>query len=137
MKEITVEAAPASLGQVQDFVAGCAAHTPLAPQLHRIALAVEEVFVNIAHYAYAADTGQVTVRCTVGAEAITLEFEDRGRPFDPLATRDPDITLPAAERQIGGLGIFLVKKVMDNVNYRYEDGRNILTLSKRWRGVAG
>ena len=61
---------------------------------------------------------------------MTLTFIDNGKPYDPLKKADPDITLPANERPIGGLGIFMVKKTMDDVNYEYADGKNILRLKK-------
>ena len=65
-----------------------------------------------------------------GREQVFLTFIDQGVPFDPMQKEDPDITLPASERQIGGLGIYMVKKSMDGVSYRYEDGCNILTIMK-------
>lgn len=98
-----------------------------------IALAVEEIFVNIANYAYFPETGQAEIVVDTWGEPTTLTvgFLDWGKPFDPLAKPDADITLSAEERGIGGLGIFLVKKLMDDVNYIYEDGKNILTIRKR------
>lgn len=92
----------------------------------------EEVYVNIAHYAYAPGTGEVTVRLAF-AEApkkAVITFIDSGVPFDPLAKADPDVTLSAEERDIGGLGIYMTKKTMDEVHYEYKDGHNILTLTK-------
>ena len=98
----------------------------------QIEVIVEEVFVNIAHYAYAPGTGPATVRFRAdGAGAAELTFIDRGAPYDPLARPDPDVTLSAEERPIGGLGIFMVKKSMDDMRYAYRDGRNILTIQKR------
>lgn len=97
----------------------------------QIELALEEMFVNIANYAYEGRTGKAEVifSCDNGVAEITLS--DSGKPYDPLKKADPDTTLSAEERKIGGLGIFLVKKNMDNVAYRYEDGKNIFTMSKR------
>ena len=95
-------------------------------------IAIEEIFVNIAHYAYEPETGDAEISITIDgdpAEAV-IEFRDRGIPFDPLAKEDPDVTLPAEERRIGGLGIFMVKKSMDGMEYRREDGQNILTIRK-------
>ena len=88
----------------------------------QIDLAVEEIFVNIANYAYR------PVR--ENPLEVTLTFLDSGAPYDPLAKEDPDITLDVKDRQIGGLGIFLVKQTMDDVKYEYKNGRNILTLTK-------
>ena len=100
---------------------------------NQIAIAVEEIFVNIANYAYRPDVGDATIRCqisTKGQPQITIEFLDSGKPYDPLKNAEPDTTLPAEERRIGGLGIFMVKRLMDTVKYEYKDGKNILTLQK-------
>ena len=95
-------------------------------------ISVEELFVNIASYAYAPGTGEVTVGCSVDptVPSIAIQFRDRGVPFDPLAKEDADITLSAEERRIGGLGIYMVKEFMDELTYSYEDGQNILTMHK-------
>ena len=97
-----------------------------------ITVALEEVFVNVAHYAYPDSTGNVNLSIDFDSESrqMTFQMSDSGIPFDPLAKPDPDITLPAEERQIGGLGIFMMKKTMDNVNYAYTGGRNVLTMKK-------
>ena len=101
----------------------------------QIDLAVEEIFVNIANYAYDPETGPATVRVDVTPDGtvVTITFVDNGVPYDPLAKADPDITLSAEQRDIGGLGIFLVKKNMDDVSYEYVNGSNILTLKKGLR----
>lgn len=96
----------------------------------QIDLAIDELFANIARYAYGPDGGQATVR--VEKQEIppmaVITFIDRGIPFDPLKKKDPDTTLSAVERQVGGLGIYLVKKSMDGMAYEYKDGQNILTV---------
>ena len=99
----------------------------------QIAIAAEEIFVNIAHYAYAPGTGDATVRLELSPEPATaiITFIDRGVPFDPLAKPDPDVTLSAEDREIGGLGIFMTKKTMDDVRYEYRDDCNILRLEKK------
>ena len=104
---------------------------PLKTQME-IAVAAEEVFVNIASYAYAPGTGIATVCIEIDDDppAATIAFSDSGVPFDPLKKADPDVTLPAEEREIGGLGIFMTRKFMDDVTYTYRDGQNILTLKK-------
>ena len=105
------------------------ADCPMKTQL-QIDVAVEEIYVNIASYAYAPETGPAVIRLEMAedASAVTISFIDRGVPFDPLAKPDPDVTLSAQEREIGGLGIFMVKKSMDDMRYAYEDGQNILTI---------
>lgn len=133
MRELTVPAVLEELNSVQAFVeteleaCGC----PMKVQM-QIAIAVEEIYVNIAHYAYHPEIGEATVRCAVEGSPIqvTVQFLDSGKPFDPLSKPDTDISLSAAERGIGGLGILMVKKSMDDVAYEYKDGCNILTLKK-------
>jgi anti-sigma regulatory factor (Ser/Thr protein kinase) len=131
MAEIAVEAVVQNLPAVLDFVEK---HTGAWPQKMRshVSIAVDEIFTNIASYAYASETGPATIRITEG-EIFTLEFEDSGAPFNPLERDDPDITLGLDERKIGGLGIFMTKKLMDCVEYRREDGKNILTIKKTVR----
>ena len=98
-----------------------------------ICVAIEEVFVNVAHYAYGEGEGDMTLGIGFDAESreITFRMTDKGTPFDPLKKPDPDITLPAEDREIGGLGIFITKKTMDTVTYAYENGENILTMIKK------
>ena len=99
----------------------------------KLDVAVEEIFVNIARYAYPpGETGWVLVRCRVEEDPsrVVVQFLDRGVPFDPLAKKDADTTLSAEERGIGGLGILMVKRSMDQVDYARQDGENILTLTK-------
>ncbi len=100
----------------------------------QMAVAVEEIFVNIAHYAYAEDNigGPAEVSVISHDNMIDVIFEDEGVEFDPLAKADPDVSLEADDRQIGGLGIFMVKKSMDSVEYRRDGGKNILTIKKSW-----
>ena len=100
----------------------------------QVDVAVEEIFVNIAHYAYAPGTGAATVQAEASAETktLTVTFIDSGVPYNPLEKPDPDVTLSAEDRQIGGLGIYMVKKSMDDMRYEYRDGRNVLTLEKRF-----
>lgn len=97
-----------------------------------VTVALEEVFVNVAHYAYPETSGEVSMAIDCDSESRTMTFRmtDSGISFNPLAKPDPDITLSAEERQIGGLGIFMMKKTMDDVNYAYKDGCNILTMKK-------
>ena len=98
-----------------------------------ICVAIEEVFVNVAHYAYNGGEGDVTfiIDFEESTRDITFQIIDKGVPFNPLNKPDPDITLSAEERQIGGLGIFITKKTMDKVTYSYENNENILTMIKK------
>ena len=98
----------------------------------QIDVAVEEIFINIANYAYDPGKGKVTIRVEAQEGEAVITFIDSGVPYDPLAREDPDVTLPAEERQIGGLGIFMVKNTMDDMSYENKDGKNILTLTKKW-----
>ena len=99
----------------------------------QLAVAAEEIFVNICEYAYVNSAGSARVRIStdLGARTVTLVFEDGGVPYDPTGKQDPDVTLPAEQRSEGGLGIFLTKKLTDDVGYEYRDGKNILTILKK------
>lgn len=133
MKELELKALTENLPKVLSFVDEQleAADCPMKIQM-QIDIAVEEIFVNIAHYAYNPDVGTAKVRVEVmgNPPAVDITFIDNGVPYDPLAKADPDVTLPAEKRQIGGLGIFMVKKSMDDVKYEYLDGHNVLTMKK-------
>ena len=98
-----------------------------------ICVAIEEVFVNVAHYAYGDGEGDMVLGIGFDEKSrdITFRMSDKGTPFDPLKKPDPDITLSAEEREIGGLGIFITKKTMDTVSYAYENGENVLTMIKK------
>jgi anti-sigma regulatory factor (Ser/Thr protein kinase) len=132
--ETAVAAADGSLDAVQAFVGAYMERlNPSDKARMHVAMAVEEIFVNIAHYAYApGEAGVAAVRCEAdaGAGRLTVVFTDEGAPYDPLAKADPDVTLPLEERPIGGLGIFITKQLMDAVDYRFEDGKNVLTIVK-------
>ena len=131
MKELTITAKTENLDAVLNFVGEQleAADCPIKAQT-QIAIAVEEIFVNIAYYAYHPEIGGVKIRVTVGDEAV-IEFEDKGKAYNPLEKDDPDVTKDAEEREIGGLGIFMVKNMMDAVEYRRENDSNILIVKKR------
>ena len=133
MKDITVDATVDNLEVVQDFVREELEKQDCSMKIMmQIEIAVEEIYVNIVHYAYNPQVGKATVRCEVTENPmqVMIQFLDSGIPFDPLAKEDADITLSADERDIGGLGIFMVKQSMDEVNYEYKDGKNVLTIKK-------
>lgn len=133
MRELTIDATLENIGPVTDFVnealegLGCPAWIQ-----YQIDVAIDELFGNIARYAYRPGTGPATVavEVTKTPPAVVITFVDRGVPYDPLAREDPDVSLPVEEREEGGLGIFLVKKTMDDVSYEYREGRNILRIKK-------
>lgn len=132
MGELTVPARQERLEQVQGFVEEQMGGR-FSPRItQHILLAVEEVFINIARYAYPQGGGAVTVACTAGQSGIELTFTDGGIAYNPLLQEKPDISLPARDRPIGGLGIYLAGELMDQMSYRYEDGRNILCMRKEY-----
>lgn len=106
---------------------------PMKVQM-QIDIAIEEIFVNIANYAYPDSEGnaEITVTPDEDSQGVKIVFEDEGIPYDPLKNEDPDITLSADDRPIGGLGIFMVKKTMNDISYEYVDGKNRLTITKRF-----
>lgn len=134
MDRITVPAGIDQLETVQDFVAehleACACPVKAMMQIE---IAVEEIFVNIASYAYYPESGEATVCCEVRKAPleVVIRFMDQGKPFNPLEKEDADTTQDALIEREGGLGILMVKKSMDSVSYSYEDGKNILTISKK------
>ena len=133
MKELTLRATVGNIPRVTAFIdelleqAGCSVKAQM-----QIDVAIDELFGNVAHYAYSGAAGDATVRFAFdsAARAVTITFIDSGVPFNPLAREAPDITLPAERRAVGGLGIFLVRKTMDRVDYQRRDGMNILTITK-------
>ena len=134
MKTMTVPAATDQLEAVQAFVAEQLSILDCPPEaMIQLQIAVEELFVNIAHYAYHPENGVAVVGCDLDKDnpSITIQFRDWGTPFNPLAKQDADITLSADERDIGGLGIYMVKEYIDEVTYAYEDGQNVLTTKKK------
>ncbi len=133
MKELTLEATVENIAKVTDFIdeqleqLDC----PMKAET-QINIAVDELFGNIAHYAYNPDVGPATVMIEVEEEplSVIITFIDNGVPYDPLKKADPDISKSADEREIGGLGIYIVKKSMDEITYEYKDGKNILRIKK-------
>lgn len=97
----------------------------------QVSVVLEEIFVNVAHYAYGENIGDVDIGYQLDDADAVIQFKDNGKPFDPFAKEDPDITLSAEDRAIGGLGIFMTKQIMDKYDYEYKDGYNIVTLRKK------
>lgn len=133
MKELTIDATVDNIQIVTEFVDeqlegfGC----PMKAQ-SQIDIAIDELFGNIAHYAYKPEVGSATVRVEVieSPLSVVITFIDHGVPYDPLANEDSDVSLPAEQRKIGGLGIYIVKKSMDEITYEYKNGKNILKIKK-------
>ena len=120
----TLDKLPEATSFFEDILSAADAPMKVIAQVN---VAVDEIFSNIARYSGAT---AATLGCALADGRITLRFSDNGRPYDPTGKPDPDTTLSAEERDIGGLGIFMVKKIMDEVTYEYVDGLNILTLVK-------
>ena len=133
MKQMTLPARRKNIPLIIDFVnrelesLGCSRKTEA-----QIDIAIDELYSNIANYGYEEDDGEVTVTLDTDTvpRTVRISFTDEGKPFNPLESADPDVTLSAKERKIGGLGIYMVKKSMDDVSYEYKDGKNILTIRK-------
>ena len=134
MKELTINAVIENIEQVTSFVDEQleALECPVKAQM-QIDIAIDDLFRNIAHSAYHPGVGPATVRVEVTREplAVVITFIDHGVQYDPLDKKDPDIALSAEEREIGGLGIYMVKKSMDDISYEYKNGQNILRIKKR------
>ncbi len=131
MKQLSVEAIVQNIEVVTQFVNtelianGCSEKARL-----QIDVAIDEIFSNIAQYAYIVEKGNVTVQIEVKDGIALITFLDEGTYFNPLLVEDPDVSLDAEERSGGGLGIFLVKKTMDGLKYERHNGQNVLTLTK-------
>lgn len=132
-KELNIEAKTENLNAVLDFLSEFLEETGCSMAIvMQLNIAVEEIFVNIANYAYTPNIGMATIQIWTenDNQDLVIVFSDCGYPYDPLSRKDPDVTLSAEERPIGGLGIYMVKKSMDSMKYEYIDGKNCLTLRK-------
>ena len=133
MEQIIVEATVENLERVTDFIIESLEERNCKPKIiMQMELVIEELFVNVAHYAYKPNVGQCTVQKEIeeNPRAISITFIDSGMPYNPLEHDDPDTSLGVEEREIGGLGIFLVKKNVDKISYEHKDGQNVLRLTK-------
>ncbi len=133
MSKIIVPAVIEQLPIVQEFIENKLEENDCSMKIMmQISIAVEEIFVNIVHYAYDTQCGEATIVCEITEEPsqIVVQFIDEGKRFNPLEKDDADVTLSAEEREIGGLGIFMVKKSMTEMEYEYKEGKNILTIKK-------
>ena len=131
MKRIVIPAKDESLDEVIGFVEAELEAAECSAKLRAmINIAVEEIFVNIAHYAYE-NEGDATIDCEIAGHKLSVTFTDSGFPYNPLEKEDPDTSIDVSERHIGGLGIYIAKKSMDNIKYRHKNGKNILTIEKK------
>lgn len=133
MKNLTIKASDENMQTVNDFIHSMLPSGCDDMLINQIDLAVEEIFVNIAHYSGSKEA-EITCGYHIGGDGsgvLTMIFKDSGKPFNPLAKPDPDLTLSAEDRKIGGLGIFLTKKFMDSVDYEFVDKKNCLTIKKK------
>lgn len=120
-----------NLYKVIEFVKAIAETKKASFDCSRLELAIEEIFVNIASYAFEDSKGEVEVKCGIENDMLWICFADNGKPFDMTKAQAPDISSSVMERPMGGLGIYLVKEIMDEVHYKYTDGKNILTLGMK------
>ncbi len=133
MEELKLQASDATLqdvlGTIENHLLEQGCDRILITQ---ILMAAEEIYANIAHYAYGGESGDAVVQMEIMQDTknCRITFRDHGIAYNPLEKEDPDVTLSAEERPIGGLGIYLVKQAMDRVEYEYKDGYNILTIEK-------
>lgn len=130
-KEITVDAVLENLHPVQGFIEPFLLSCPFSPKARMdLEMAVEEIFLNIASYAYAPETGKAVITAETNGQELVITFTDSGKPFDSLAKQDPDVKTPWQNRQVGGLGIFMVKQTMDAVEYERRGEQNVLRIRK-------
>lgn len=130
-KAITVDATCENLHVVQELLTPVLDECPFSAGVRMdLEIAVEEIFLNIASYAYAPGMGQAIIEAEADDKGIAIAFMDSGTPFNPLETPEPDVNAPWQDRRIGGLGLFMVRQRMDSVEYEYLDGRNILRIRK-------
>ena len=133
MREITLNTEKGSTARVEAFVEEELERIGVPHKiLMKMCIVIDEIFSNIVNYAYGPNIGPATVKLGFddATKTLTLVFIDEGVPFDPRESKEPDIELAIEDRPIGGLGLFMVKKIMDHMDYRRENGRNILTLTK-------
>ena len=133
MEKLTIDATVENLAQVTEYITSSLEEKDCSIKIiMQMELVIEEIFVNVASYAYRPNVGPVTICKEIedAPQAIKITFIDGGVEYNPLEHKDPDINADIEERDVGGLGIFLVKKNVDDISYERKDGKNILTLKK-------
>ncbi|MGB9977988.1 ATP-binding protein [Methanobacterium sp.] len=134
MNKLTVPAKIENLQKVMDFLSNQLDSVDYIMKARlQLELSIEEAYVNIVNYAYGSEEGEIIICCNVDKSPlkVKMQFIDYGNPYNPLKSENPDISLNAEEKEIGGLGIFLIKKNVDDISYEYLDGKNILTIQKK------
>ena len=134
MNKLTVPAKIENLQKVMDFLDDHLNSVDYVLKARlQLELSIEEVYVNIVNYAYGSEEGEIIICCNVSQSPlkVTMQFIDYGKPYNPLENEAPDILLNAEEKEIGGLGIFLIRNNVDDISYKYLDGKNILTIQKK------
>ena len=138
--ELVVDAETEELDKVLDFISGYLSEMGCRMAMEmKVSVACEEIFVNIAHYAYKKIDPELKGKAWIAlsqdetGDTVQIVFRDKGIPYDPLKKEDPDVSLSAEEREIGGLGIYMVKKSMDEVRYERDGDENVLLLLKNIR----
>ncbi len=130
-KTITVDAVCENLQIVQESLEPVLQDRPFSAGVRMdLEIAVEEIFLNVASYAYAPEKGQITIEAETDEKGIVITFIDSGAPFNPLETPEPDVNAPWQDRKIGGLGLFMTRKRMDSMEYERREDRNILRIRK-------
>ena len=132
MEILTVKAIPQSIDIVTAFADRIMTEHECSGIIKaKISIVIDEIVSNISSYAYPDGGGELEFSIGVSEGSVIMTFTDMGQPFDPLKNPDPDVSIPTSKKQVGGLGIFMTKKMMDSVAYRYDDGKNILTITKK------
>ncbi len=123
-----IKSIPVVADGIEDYLVSAGVNPAIVPDLE---LAVDEVMTNIIMHGYRGRAGTIQITCSIGDGSVKVEIRDRAPAFNPLSVKDPDISADLAQRAVGGMGIYLVRKVMDAVSYEYRDGENVLTLEKK------
>ena len=134
MNKLTVPAKIENLQRVMDFLSDQLNYIEYAMKSRlQLELSIEEAYVNIVNYAYKSQDGKVVICCDIDEHPlqVTMQFIDCGIPYNPLRNEDPDVSSDLEEKEIGGLGIFLIKKNVDHIAYEHRNGKNILTIQKK------
>ncbi len=134
MNKVTFQANRSELSKIHKAIEEEAGKFNYSPKiLYQAHIITEEIFINISSYAYKPDQSNqnVTLCLEFSPNELIITFEDNGTPYNPLKNKDPDISLPVEQRPVGGLGIFMVKHIADSIDYKYDNGKNILKIKKK------